>query len=630
MPGFDDHAWSKAKGLLDDNPMPDFSILPWNLFPRSIPALTYIPKRFKGVVKVIKVSGVSPQKALEEWNSLLIRGKPVTIPANSKVLLDIQAAEYTTGYLTFTFDNGAGAHVGHLSAESYELEPRDREITRKKGNRVDFQNGHLNGVWDEYVVAGRQSEVYETFWFRAFRFLRVKVITKAESLIISDISYKETNYPLDVRAKFKAQSSPMKQQFWDISLRTLKNCMHETYEDCPYYEQSQFLFDTRTQILLTYIVSGDDRLARKALLDFHSSLRPHGLIAMRYPAHTNLSLPGFSLFFPMMVHDHIMYKGDVSLAKRFFPTIDTILGYYDRQLTEQGLIGPLDRRFWSFVDWVDDWEWGVPPASKVGPVTYFSLVYAMALEYSAEVAKFIGRDGLGTEYLYRKAAVISAINAHCFDGTWYYDGPIDTFSESPVDWRSQHCQIYAVLSGAIEGNEARDLINRALDDKAVHEVTLSQAFYLFRALEKTGLYEKRQDYWGSWEAMVAEGLDTWAETLVSPRSDCHAWSAVPLYELSTMILGVNPAHPGFAVADVKPLPALLKEVDSKIVTPSGMLHIRWAPADPPVDNNQESGTRRVYLKIDGPPGLQVNLYKPGDSESVVTFKGHFEGDYWLT
>lgn len=97
-----------------------------------------------------------------------------------------------------------------------------------------------------------------------------------------------------------------------------------------------------------------------------------------------------------------------------------------------------------------------------------------------------------------------------------------------------------------------------------------------------------------------------------------------------MILGVNPAHPGFAVVDVKPLPALLEEVDSKIVTPSGMLHIRWAPIDPPVDNNQESGTRRVYLKIDGPPGLQVNLYKPGDSESVVTFKGHFEGDYWFT
>ncbi|RSM15144.1 hypothetical protein CDV31_005078 [Fusarium ambrosium] len=241
----------------------------------------------------------------------------------------------------------------------------------------------------------------------------------------------------------------------------------------------------------------------------------------------------------------------------------------------------------------------------------------MALGYSAEVARVIGRHGLAIEYLDPKAAVISAINAHCFDGTWYYDGPIDSLPEPPLEWRSQHCQIYAVLSGAIDGNEARELMRKALDDKSVHEVSLSQRFYLFRALEKPGLYEKRQEYWGSWEAMVAQGLDTWAETL----------SAVPLYELSTMILSVNPACPGFTVVDVKPLPALLEEVDSKIVTPSGMLRIRWAPL---ADDHEESRMRRAYLAIDGPPGLSIDLYEVKGSESVVSFGGNFEGDYWFS
>jgi len=40
----------------------------------------------------------------------------------------------------------------------------------------------------------------------------------------------------------------------------------ETYMDCPYYEQLQFIMDTRLQMLFTYAVSRDARLAKKALV----------------------------------------------------------------------------------------------------------------------------------------------------------------------------------------------------------------------------------------------------------------------------------------------------------------------------------------------------------------------------
>ena len=72
-------------------------------------------------------------------------------------------------------------------------------------------------------------------------------------------------------------------QLWRISLRTLNRCMHETYEDCPYYEQLQYIMDTRLEMLFTYAVGGDTRMARRTLWDFHCSQLPDGMLQSRYP-----------------------------------------------------------------------------------------------------------------------------------------------------------------------------------------------------------------------------------------------------------------------------------------------------------------------------------------------------------
>ena len=46
---------------------------------------------------------------------------------------------------------------------------------------------------------------------------------------------------------------------------------HETYMDCPYWEQLQYIGDTRIQALISYVEFGDDRLARQAM-DAYDSL----------------------------------------------------------------------------------------------------------------------------------------------------------------------------------------------------------------------------------------------------------------------------------------------------------------------------------------------------------------------
>jgi len=51
----------------------------------------------------------------------------------------------------------------------------------------------------------------------------------------------------------------------------------ETYMDCPYYEQLQYVGDTRIQAMVSLYNTGDDRLMRNAItqLDYFKNGRRH-------------------------------------------------------------------------------------------------------------------------------------------------------------------------------------------------------------------------------------------------------------------------------------------------------------------------------------------------------------------
>lgn len=166
-----------------------------------------------------------------------------------------------TGYLSLRMEDGAEALVKILTAEGYvQKENTGGSFAHlpKKGDRCDWKNGYLHGFTDTYHVAGYgrewQEETYEPFWFRTYRFIGLEIQTGKEPLKITGFDYLETGYPLEVKTEVTTSDESLA-PIWDISLRTLKRCMHETYEDCPFYEQLQYAMDSRSQILYTYMVS---------------------------------------------------------------------------------------------------------------------------------------------------------------------------------------------------------------------------------------------------------------------------------------------------------------------------------------------------------------------------------------
>ena len=606
LPGYDDSTWEEA--ILPFRPAKMLPMTsPWKLSARPIPLLPEEPGRFDGVVKC---EGSLSQ---EKWDGFIKDNNPITVPAGETLAVDIEVNSLLTGFVTLECSGGKASKVTLHYAECYEkdlgVEVALFPKPRSKSNRAD-SSGRLYGIKDIYIVAdGQEQHTLEPFWFRTFRYVQLKIEAGEQPLTLRSFTFRKTNYPLEITTQ--VQATPELEKIWNISLNTLENCRHETYEDCPFYEQNQFVSDSRLQMLFTYQLSSDDRLARKTLQEFHASQTPDGLIQAQFPAgFRSTQIPQFSLYFVAMVYDHMHYFADSSLVRKYLGTVDRILQYFDERLNEIGLVGQFEHDTWPFIDWVPEWnvpmkifESCMPRAYRTaGAATFNSLLYIVALMQAAEVCTFAGRTDTTREYTARADALRSAVNSHCYEDGLYLDGPA-------TKEYSQHSQVFAILSESITGDAATELMTRTLQDTSLAKCSYSMKFYLFRAVEKVGLYTKLfPELMDPWRRMMADNLTTWAEFEQNARSDCHGWSASPVHEIVTQVFGVSPALPGFKRIRVAPRTDLLEKASGSLFTPAGTISVSWSK-----DSGVEiQATEDVEVEIVLSGGTSVRQLKGGE------------------
>lgn len=430
------------------------------------------------------------------------------------------------------------------------------------------------------------------------------MVVKDSDLVMTGIDVTWTNYPLDILAEFKvpgADDAIMYPKLWTTSIRTLSNCMRDCYEDYLFYEQFQYAIDTRSSILFTYHISGDDRLTRQAIIQLHDSYNPGlALTASRAPSHQPQIIPHFSLFWICMIIDHFEYFNGVAFARQFLPEVDGVFEAFSRRIDPDiGLIRSLDSPSqWDFVDWTEQWKpMGIPPAAKcTGFSTYTNMLYAYVLKLSGKALVGLKRPGLADEYNSRAEAIVIAIRTYCFDGQFFTDGLAFT-ADSGEDY-SQHCQVWAILCGAATTAIARDMLNKCLSSpksppKSTTEtvtqehprftpVSTAVSFYTLRALSLVGgtLYNDHfHAFWEPGRHQISQNLTTWVEDSVSLRSDCHAWGCVPINEFLKEVCGIKFETSRRDVLRFKPRIGLFLELDAKVPFQGserlGVAHVVW-------------------------------------------------------
>jgi alpha-L-rhamnosidase len=555
---FDDSAWAQAQtdgrwagAPRDSRDAPNR----WLLVPRNIPLMEERPER---LAAVRRSSGVSvPANFPREQASF-------TIPANTKARLLLDQSHLTTAYPELIVSGGRGAVIELGYAESlFNAGARRGD----KGNRDEVEGKEFLGYYDIFTADGGRQRLFRPLWWRTYRYVDLKVETKGEPLTVEDLRGVYTGYPFEMRAKFDADSERL-DKILEVGWRTARLCAHETYMDCPYYEQLQYVGDTRIQALVSFYNAGDARLVKNAIAQINDSRTAEGATMSRAPTRQQQYIPPFSLWWVGMVHDYWRYQDDAEFVREMLAGVRAVLGFFARYQKSNGSLRPMP--WWNYVDWA--WKnGGVPPLEADGSSCSLDLQLLLALDWAADLEESLGAKWQAAEY--REAASRLRATARQL----YWDSARQLFADTPAkkDY-SQQANALAVLARVVDGNDARALVNRIIADSSLTQCTYYFRHYLHEAVNRVGEGDRYLDLLGEWDSMLARGLTTWAETPEPTRSDCHAWSASPNFELFRTVLGVDSAAPGFKRVTVRPHLGKLTKVSGSIPHPQGEVAVKLA------------------------------------------------------
>ncbi len=583
---------------------------PYGLIPRIIPPL--IEGEQQSFAEVFAPGGNAPG---ESWQQLLAGTGEVTLSAHEEVDLILDVGELTSGYPVVRINAADGVDFRLTYAEALRL-PWDTSRAVMLGEKQPLENlashfadedtgwtfdrrGKITGWSDHWRPCGGES-MFEPWHWRAFRFVGVRVKAGPGPLTIRSLGFRYSAYPYHPKASFTCSDSSW-DRIWAAGVRTMQLCSHETFEDCPHYEQMQYAGDTMITSHLGMLTSGEYRLSKQAILQFDWSRGPDGLTQSRFPSRLRQVIPSWSLHWITAVRDYGLCTGDLTTVEEVRPGLLAVLDWFRRHRDETGL--PARLPYWNVTDWCPWWPRGVVHGADSGPTCIISSQWIQALDEVAQICRWLGRVD-EADVLAAEAEATREILHRTFwsekEGL-YFDRP-----GGPEV--SQYGNAWAVACGAADAATGNRMRERFPHDARLAPGSFFAWHTIWRAMRIMGTYDEGMPATlGPWHESIDLGLDTFVEENSYWRSLCHAWSAHPVLEFHREVLGVQPTSPGFTSIRVQPKTLGLEHAEGSVCTPRGQVEVAWkiqaegfqltvqSPLDTPTEICLPNGSRHQTM-----------------------------------
>ncbi|SDK55333.1 MULTISPECIES: family 78 glycoside hydrolase catalytic domain [unclassified Paenibacillus] len=497
------------------------------------------------------------------------------------------------------------------------------EIEATKGTVIDFYGiEYMKGEYRQHTYSldntlrfissgGRQR--YESPIRRGLRYAVLTIRGAIDPVKLYETYIVQSTYPVTEVGSYQC-SDPLLNDIWEISRHTTQLCMEDTFVDCPAYEQTFWIGDSRNEALVNYYVFGATDIVKRCLRLVPGSKYQSPLYLDQVPSGWNSVIPNWTFLWTIACLEYVEHTGDREFAAEMWPNVCYTLEHYLQHLNKEGL---LEIRAWNLLDWapIDQPNNGV--------VTHQNQLLVMALRQAVKLAteaEISTADPLKFEQA--ASSLAQAINERLWDDE--QSAYIDCIHADGrrSDIFSMQTQVIALLCGVAEGDRKEQLENY-LDKPPVSFVPSGSpfmSFFYYEALEAMGreqvmLGDIRQNF----GRMIEHGATTcwemypnFKENRANPdqltRSHCHAWSAGPAYFLGRSVLGVKRDALGWSKVRIEPVPCGLSWARGAVPLPgAGTIEVDWRIED-----------NTMFLRITAPENIELDIRLPNGMTGSIT------------
>lgn len=417
---------------------------------------------------------------------------------------------------------------------------------------------------------------YRGFYMHSAGNIEVTVKNQSNTASTVTIGFITTCYPVTEEAK-TVTDDPSLNLVLDVCKHTLKYCRQTHHLDSPKHcEPLACTGDYYIESLMTAFSFGDQRLSEFDVLRTARLLRYNDGRMF----HTT-----YSLIWVRMLYDTYMMSGNTALLTECADALKLLLKRFETYVGENGIVdNPPD---YMFVDWIyiDEVSMHHPP--KCLGQTVLNAFYYMALNYAAKIFDEIA-DGKAAHRCEDQAQSLKkAINELLYDKDkgMYFEGlNTPTDQKQIYTWLPEnrekryylkHSNIMAAYTSLCDGDTARRILDKVMNDEIEGDVQPYFMHYLLEAIYTHGLRDKYTlkviEKWKKPTADCPKGL---VEGFVAPEptyhfDHSHAWGGTPLWSLPKALIGLSIDKPAFQEITLSPSLLGMKHATVELPTPYG-------------------------------------------------------------